>query len=60
MNLNTELLRRRARHIYASPYVPDAINQANQRKWVRSVLSLGDIWVAHKSNHVQRKPEVTT
>ena len=41
-------LRRKARRIYNNDLVPAHINQHNQRKWVRSVLRLGDRWlIAH-------------
>jgi hypothetical protein len=41
-------LRRRARENWHSDLVDDAINQANQRKWVRAVLMLGEKWLLAK------------
>ena len=41
-------LKRKARTMYNSDLVPDRINRHNQRKWVRSVLRLGDHWLVAK------------
>ena len=38
-------LRNRARENWNSDLVPAAVNQANQRKWVRAVLMLGEKWI---------------
>ena len=46
--LTVEQLRRKARQIYNNDMVPAHINQHNQRKWVRSVLQLGDRWLIAK------------
>jgi hypothetical protein len=46
--LTNEQLRRKARKIYNNKMVPEHINQHNQRKWVRSVLQLGDRWLIAK------------
>jgi len=46
--LTTEQLRRKARKIYNNDMVPEHINRHNQRKWVRSVLQLGDRWLIAK------------
>lgn len=46
--LTTEQLRRKARVIYNNNMVSDRVNQYNQRKWVRSVLQLGDRWLIAK------------
>jgi len=46
--LTTEQLRRKARQIYNNELAPEHINQHNQRKWVRSVLRLGDHWLIAK------------
>lgn len=42
--MNTRLLVRVRRH-FNSPFVPDNVNRANRRKWVRSVRLLGDKWL---------------
>ena len=46
--MNTEQLRRKARELYNNKEVPQVVNQYNQRKWVRSVLRLGDRWLLAK------------
>jgi hypothetical protein len=46
--LTPEQLRKKARKIYNNGMVPEHINQHNQRKWVRSVLQLGDRWLIAK------------
>ena len=46
--MNTEQLRRKARRLYNNSLVPQEVNQYNQRKWVRSVLQLGDKWLIAK------------
>ena len=46
--LTNEQLRRKARKIYNNDMVPEHINRHNQRKWVRSVLKLGDRWLVAK------------
>jgi len=47
--MNTEQLRRKARELYNNKEVPQGVNQYNQRKWVRSVLKLGDKWLLAKN-----------
>jgi hypothetical protein len=39
--MTTKHLMRRARELYNVDYVPPHINRANQRAWVRAVISLG-------------------
>ena len=46
--MNTQELRRKARKLYNNEQVPTKVNQYNQRKWVRSVLKLGDKWLVAK------------
>lgn len=48
VNMNTEELRRKARQLYNNKLVSEDINQHNQRKWVRSVLRLGDKYLLAK------------
>lgn len=38
-------LMRRARELYNSEYAPPHINKANQRAWVRAVITLGNKWL---------------
>ena len=47
--MNTEQLRRKARELYNNKEVPQEVNQYNQRKWIRSVLKLGDKWLLAKN-----------
>lgn len=42
--MKTRVLRR-VREMFNTEYVPNHINRANQRKWVRSVRTLGDRWL---------------
>jgi hypothetical protein len=46
--MQTEQLRRKARQLYNNKLVSQEVNQYNQRKWVRSVLQLGDRWLVAK------------
>ena len=46
--MQTQTLRRKARCLFNNNQVPQAINQYNQRKWVRAVLRLGDKWLLAK------------
>jgi hypothetical protein len=46
--MNTQELRRKARQLYNNKLVSTEVNQLNQRKWVRSVLKLGDKWLLAK------------
>jgi len=46
--MQTQELRRKARQLYNNALVPPTTNQHNQRKWVRSVLQLGDKWLLAK------------
>lgn len=45
--MNTRMLKH-VREMWNTPYVPQQINRANQRKWVRSVRMLGDKWLLAK------------
>lgn len=44
MNTQPRALVRRARELFNVEYVPPSVNKANQKKWVRSVIDLGDRW----------------
>lgn len=46
--MQTQQLRRKARELYNNELVPESINQYNQRKWVRTVLKLGEKWLLAK------------
>lgn len=45
--MNTHMLRH-VRQLFNVDYVPREINRANQRKWVRSVRTLGNRWLLAK------------
>jgi hypothetical protein len=49
--MNVRMLRH-VRQLWNVPFVPQSINRANQRKWIRSVRLLGDKWLIVK--HVER------
>lgn len=42
--MKTRVLRR-VREMFNAEFVPSHINRANQRKWVRSVRTLGNRWL---------------
>lgn len=46
--MQTLKLRQKARCLFNNNLVPQSLNQYNQRKWVRSVLQLGDKWLLAK------------
>jgi hypothetical protein len=46
--MRTLHLRRKARQLFNNDMVPDHTNQHNQRKWVRSIIRLGDKWLMFK------------
>lgn len=52
--MNTRMLKH-VRQLWNVSHVPQEINRANQRKWVRSVRMLGDKWLLAK--HVERKAQ---
>ncbi len=52
--MNTRMLTR-ARELFSVDYMPQEINRANQRKWVRSIRVLGDKWVLAKN--IERKKQ---
>ncbi len=50
--MNTRMLTR-ARELFSVDYMPQEINRANQRKWVRSIRVLGDKWLLSKSLDIE-------
>jgi len=50
--MNTKMLTK-ARELFSVDYVPQEINRANQRKWIRSIRLLGDKWLLAKT--IERK-----
>ena len=50
--MDTRILKH-VRQLWNVPYVPQEVNRANQRKWVRSIRRLGDKWLLAK--YVERK-----
>lgn len=51
----TRSLIRKANKLWDVPDVPPEINRANKKKWLRSVIQLGDKWLFAK--HVARLEE---
>lgn len=51
--MTTRDLIQHARVLYNSPFVPDYVNRANRKKWVRMVMWLGPRWLL--ANKVQRQ-----
>ena len=51
----TRDLIRKANKLWNVPHVPPEINRANKKKWLRSVIRLGDKWLL--ANHVERRTE---
>lgn len=54
--MNTTHLREQARRLYNNPEAPVHINRYNQRKWVRSVLLLGEKWLLVKKTERKDSP----
>lgn len=50
--MNTKMLTK-ARQLFCVEYLPQEINRANQRKWIRSIRFLGDKWLLAKP--IERK-----
>jgi hypothetical protein len=50
--MDTRMLKH-VREMWSVAYVPRETNRANQRKWVRSIRTLGDKWLLAK--HITRK-----
>jgi hypothetical protein len=53
--MNTKMLTK-ARELFSVDYIPQEINRANQRKWIRSIRRLGDKWLLAKN--IERKQNV--
>jgi hypothetical protein len=53
--MNTKMLTK-ARELFSVDYMPQEINRANQRKWIRSIRRLGDKWLLAKN--IERKQNV--
>lgn len=51
--MNTKMLVR-ARQLFSVDYVPNEINRANQRKWIRSIRKLGDKWLLAQTIKFER------
>lgn len=52
--MNTKPIRDKSRELFNVDYVPQRVNQHNQRAWTRAVLQLGQKWKLHPANHVER------
>lgn len=51
--MDLRYLVRHAKELYNSEFVPSHINRANRKKWVRSILWLGDRWLL--ANRIERR-----
>lgn len=52
--MNVRYLVRHSRELFNSEFVSPHINRANRKKWVRSILWLGDRWLL--ANRIERRP----
>lgn len=55
IEMNIKMLTK-ARELFSVDYMPQEINRANQRKWIRSIRLLGDKWLLAKQ--IERKQNV--
>lgn len=51
--MDVRYLVRHSRELFRSEFVPDRVNRANRKKWVRMILWLGDRWLL--ANKVERR-----
>ena len=52
-NMNITLLTK-VRKLFNIDYVPNSTNRHNQRQYIKALRILGDKWLIHKTNQVQR------
>ena len=52
-NMNISLLTK-VRHLFNVDYVPNSTNRHNQRQYIKALRILGDKWLTHPHNKVQR------
>ena len=52
-NMNITLLTK-VRQLFNVDYVPNSTNRHNQRQYIRALRILGDRWLIHKDNQVQK------
>ena len=55
-NMNIILLTK-VRHLFNVDYVPNSTNRHNQRQYIKALRILGDKWLIHKNNEVQKIPQ---
>ena len=51
--MNITLLTK-VRQLFNVDYVPRSTNRHNQRQYIKSIRLLGDKWLIHKDNKIQR------
>ena len=51
--MNITLLTK-VRQLFNVEYVPKSINRHNQKQYIKSIRFLGDKWLIHHNNKIQR------
>jgi hypothetical protein len=44
----------KVRQLFNVEYVPKSTNRHNQKQYIRSIRFLGDKWLIHKNNKIQK------
>jgi hypothetical protein len=47
----------KVRKLFCVDYVPNSTNRHNQRQYIKAMRILGNKWLTHKDNMVQRIPQ---
>ena len=51
--MNTQMLIK-VRQLFNSAYVPKHTNRHNQRQYIKAIRLLGNKWLIHKDNEIQK------
>lgn len=51
--MKTEMLIK-VRQLFNSDYVPKHINRHNQRQYIKSIRQLGNKWLIHRNNQINK------
>ena len=54
--MNTQMLIK-VRQLFNVDYVPRSTNRHNQLQYIKAIRILGDKWLIHKNNEVQKIPQ---
>ena len=54
--MNIALLTK-VRQLFNVDYVPNSTNRHNQRQYIKALRILGDKWLTHPNNQVQKIPQ---